>query len=66
MTQNLHVYTICFRPEVVYDVISGQSVKTIEGYLVVNFDFARSDTLRYIQKKSFRDGGGGGGGGHRR
>ena len=32
MTQNLHVGTICFRPEVVYDVISGRNVKTIKGY----------------------------------
>ena len=59
MTQNLQVCTIFFRPEVVYDAISGQNVKTIEGYLALIFEVASSNRL----KKSFRDGGGGG---HRR
>ena len=39
MTQNLHVCTICFRLEVAYDVISGQNVKTIEGYLAIIFSW---------------------------
>ena len=30
MTQNLYVCRICCRPEIVYDVISGRKVKTIE------------------------------------
>ena len=63
MTQSLHVYTICFQPQVVYDVISGRNVKTIDGYPVVIFELASSNGFRDIPKKSFRDGGGSG---HRR
>ena len=51
MTLNLHVCMICFQLEVVYDVISGQNVKTIEGYHVVNFEVAvliLSDILKEI------------------
>ena len=68
MTQNFHVCTICFRPEVVYDVLSGRNVNTIEGYLEVNVEVAGSKSFRDIPKKSFRDDGGGGSGrgGHRR
>ena len=46
MTQNLHVSTICFRPVVVYDVISGRNVKTIGGNFVVNFEFAGFSCFR--------------------
>ena len=53
MTQNLHVCTICFRPEAVYDVISGQNVKTIEGYIVVNFAVASSNSFRDIKINHF-------------
>ena len=38
MTQNEHVYAICCRLEVDCDVISGDNVKTIEGYTVLNFE----------------------------
>ena len=62
MTQNLHVCVICYRLVVVYDVISSRNVKTAEGYFVVNFEVASSNSFRDIKKKSFRDGGGG----HRR
>ena len=64
MTQHLHVCAICFRPEEVYDVISGRNIniKTIEGYLVVNFVVASSNSFRDIPQKSFHDAGGG----HRR
>ena len=55
MTPNLHVCT-----EVVYDVISGRNVNTIDGNLSVNFQVASSNSFRDI-KKTFRDGGGGGG-----
>ena len=48
MTQNLRVCTIFCRLEVVYDVISGQNVRTIEGYAVVNFEVASSDSFRDI------------------
>ena len=52
MTQNLHVCTICCRPEVVYDVISGRNVKTFERYLVINFEVASSNSFRDILKKN--------------
>ena len=53
MTQNLYVCTIYFRPEEVYDVISGQNVKTTEGYLGVNFELATFHSFRDIQKNHF-------------
>ena len=40
MTQNEHVYAICCQSEVVGDVISGENVKTIEGYAVLNLEVA--------------------------
>ena len=60
MTKNEHVYAVCCRPEVAGDVILGESVKTIEGYAVLNFEVATFSSFRDIFKKSFRDGGGGG------
>ena len=48
MTQNLHVCTICCRSELGSGVISGLNVKTIERYLVVNFDVASSNIFRNI------------------
>ena len=62
MTENLPDCTICLRSEVIYDVISGSNVKTIEGYLEVNFEVALALIVFEILKTSFRDGGGGGGG----
>ena len=53
MSQNLHVCMICCRLEVVYDVISGQNVKNIEGYPVVNFEIASFDSFRDIKKNHF-------------
>ena len=53
MTQNLHVCTICGRPEVVYDVISGRNVKTIEGYLVVNVEVTSSNSFHILKKNHF-------------
>ena len=46
------------------DVISGRlNVKTIVGYVLVNFEITSFNSFRdMIQKKSFRDGGGDGGG----
>ena len=46
MTQNEHVYVICCRQEVAGDVISGENVKTIEGYAMLNFEVARFSTFR--------------------
>ena len=68
MTKNLHICAICCRPEIVYDVISDPNLKTVVGYLVVNFEVASSNSFRDIPKTSFRDGGEGcgGEGGHRR
>ena len=53
MTQNLQVCTICFGPEVVYDVISGRNVKTIECNLLLNFEVTSSNSFRDITKNHF-------------
>ena len=53
MTQNEHVYAICCRLEVSGDVISGDNVKTIKGYAVLDFEVARSNSFRDIKKKHF-------------
>ena len=57
MTQDQHVYAICCRLEVADDVVSSQNEKTIEGYLVVDYEVAISNSFRDIQRKSCRDGG---------
>ena len=46
--QNDHVYAICCRLEVDGNVFCGQNVKTIEGYIVVNFKVATSKRFRDI------------------
>ena len=38
MTQNEHVYAICWLLEVAGDVISSADVKTVEGYAVLHFE----------------------------
>ena len=58
MTQIEHVYAICCRREVAGDVISGENVKTIEGYTVLNFEVASFCSFRRIKIKSFSDGSG--------
>ena len=45
MTKNLHVCTIYFGPEVVYDVNSGRNIRTIEGNLVVNLEVASPNSF---------------------
>ena len=45
MTQNGDIYAICCGPEVVGEVISGRHARTIECYVVANFEVA---TLRLI------------------
>ena len=40
MTKNEHAYAIFCRTEVAVDVISDGNVKTIEGYVVKNFEAA--------------------------
>ena len=47
-TQNEHVYAICCRLAVDCDVISGQNLKTVEGYVVVNFEIASSLNFKDI------------------
>ena len=38
MIQNEHIYAICCRSEVVGDVISGENVKTTNGYALLHFE----------------------------
>ena len=64
MSQNLHDYGICCRLEAAGDVISGENLKTVDGYAVLNVEVASFSNFRDIPKKSFRDGGGADG--HRR
>ena len=40
LTQNEHVYANFCPPEVAGDFISGGNVKTVEGYVVLNFEAA--------------------------
>ena len=49
MTQNEHVYAICFRPKVAGDVISGGNVSTIDGYVLLNFEAASAISFRANQ-----------------
>ena len=46
----LTVYAICYRPEVAGDVISGETVKTIDGYAVLNFEVASFSGFPDIKK----------------
>ena len=57
MTQNEHVYAICCLLEVDGEVISSETVKTIEDYLVLNFKLLAL-VVSEIFQKLFRDGGG--------
>ena len=57
MTQNEYVYAINCPPEVDDDcVISGRNVKTIEGYIVVNFEAVSSCSFRDFPKRLLCDG----------
>ena len=51
MTQNEHVYAIYCRPDVAGDVISGENVRTTEGYVVLNFEAASFGSFRDIPQK---------------
>ena len=53
MTQNEHVYAICCRAEVDDD---GRNVKTMEVYVVGNFEAASSGNFQDIPKRLFCDG----------
>ena len=50
MTQNGHIYVSCRQPEVAGVVISGRTVKTVQGYVVVNSKVAISSSFCDISK----------------
>ena len=50
MTQNEHIYAIYCRPEVAGDFISGDNIKTLEGYAVLNVEVASFSGFRDIHK----------------
>ena len=49
MAQNVHVYAIFCRPEVVDDVILGENVDTTEGYVLLNFEVSSISSFREDQ-----------------
>ena len=51
MTQNEHVYAICYRPEVAGDAISRRTVEIIEGLWSAKFQVASSSSFRYFPKR---------------
>ena len=53
LTQNLQVCTICFRPEVLCEVITTRNVKSREHNLVVNVEGRSSNSLRDIKKNHY-------------
>ena len=55
MTQNEHVYTICYRIEVAGDIISCANLKTTEGYALLNFEAASSSSFRENQNRAFAE-----------
>ena len=50
MTKNEHVFVICCLPGVTGDIISGRNVKTVEGYVLVNFGVASSSNFQDTQQ----------------
>ena len=55
MTQNEHVYASCCQQEVAGDVISGRDVKTIDGYMLVNFEASDLSSIGDIPNKKARE-----------
>ena len=53
MTQNEHVDAILCRPEIVVDVLSSGNVKTIKGYVVLNFEAVSLSCFRANQMQPF-------------
>ena len=51
MTQDEHIYAICYRPEVAVNVISSGNVKTIESYAVLNFEVDIFSSFQDVQKR---------------
>ena len=55
MTQNEHVYAILCGPEVAVDVICGGNVKTIECYVLLNFEDVSLSNFRENKNKPFAE-----------
>ena len=53
VAKNGKVYAICCRPEAAGDVTSGENVKTIEGYAVLNVEVASVSSFRDNKKNHF-------------
>ena len=53
MTHNEHVYAVFCRPEVAGNIVSGGNVKTIEGYVMLNFEAACFSSFRANQNQPF-------------
>ena len=53
MTQNLHVFAICYRPEIYNDVISGQDVDNVGVDVHIKFGGSRSNYFRDIRGADF-------------
>ena len=53
MTKNEQFYAICCRPEVAGDVVSGENIKTIDGYALLNFEAAIIYSFRENQNQPF-------------
>ena len=52
LTQNERVYAICCPPEVAGGVISGENLKTIERYAVLNIEAATVSSFREKTKSA--------------
>ena len=53
MTQTEYVYAICCRPEVAGDDNSGENVKTIQRYALLNFEAASFSSFRENHNQPF-------------
>ena len=51
--KNDHVYVICCQPEVAGDVISGENVKTVKRYAVLNFEAGSISSFWENQNQPF-------------
>ena len=56
MSHNERVYEIGSWPEVDGDVISSRNVKTVEGYVALNFEVASPSSFRHFLERSLCDG----------
>ena len=56
MAKNGHVHAICCRSEDAGDVISSRNLKSIDGYMSLNFEVSSSNSFRDFSKRSSCDG----------